>query len=432
MHPGMPGVGRWALGYLAFILSAAIRLFDLGLSFDLQTAISNALVVVLYFLIISGVRQFSSMNARFSIEGAVSLIFLQISVVVIVLGSSYETRVALISGTISVLSTVMLAVVVRSRRARSTAGKIITVSAAINAIVASFRMFYALGLEVVVPLTFDQIDTAFMLWSILHAISVSIGLYIFAQDELHFVERTHLRPTASSNFDLVVLTAWKRLIHGYVVNELRAAVSSASHAIETHVANKSSKDENAVIAVQQDLDSASSILDEINDFVMVLEILEDPNFEPVSLRVLADELAVKWGVPVARRKANSEIEIVVDIQLFFIAMGNVISNGLRHAVSFCRVDLNVDQDWIILDVIDDGPGLPPQAMDFRIDAEESNQLPSVRLSGSLGVGLLLTQAIVAAHGGQTVIYSQKPSVVRLAFPLKANEPSESSKIQIEN
>ena len=70
-------------------------------------------------------------------------------------------------------------------------------------------------------------------------------------------------------------------------------------------------------------------------------------------------------------------------------LANLVANGLRHGT---RVEVAVaDFDgWVVVDVVDDGPGLDPEVDPFARGASGS---------GSTGLGLWLGRAIAEAHGG---------------------------------
>ena len=71
------------------------------------------------------------------------------------------------------------------------------------------------------------------------------------------------------------------------------------------------------------------------------------------------------------------------------AVGNVVANALRHAT---RVTIQVGEGDgpVIVDVVDDGPGIDPQLDPFARGTSGA---------GSTGLGLWLAREIAEAHGG---------------------------------
>jgi two-component system sensor histidine kinase MprB len=77
------------------------------------------------------------------------------------------------------------------------------------------------------------------------------------------------------------------------------------------------------------------------------------------------------------------------------AVLNLLDNAVRYASSEVSVSIEAQPSVVILTVMDDGPGfgdLLPQAFDrFARDPGQG---------GGMGLGLAITAAIAAAHGGE--------------------------------
>jgi two-component system OmpR family sensor kinase len=82
-------------------------------------------------------------------------------------------------------------------------------------------------------------------------------------------------------------------------------------------------------------------------------------------------------------------------------MHNVIGNALRHTPAGTPVDVRLsgDERHAVLEVVDHGPGLSPDARNrvferfYRVDESRT------RAAGGAGLGLSIVAALVAAHGG---------------------------------
>lgn len=85
---------------------------------------------------------------------------------------------------------------------------------------------------------------------------------------------------------------------------------------------------------------------------------------------------------------------------------NLLSNALRHTPAGSPVELGVGvrPDAVVLQVVDHGPGVPPEESDriferfYRADASRT------RSSGGSGLGLAIVDAIVRAHGGLALLH----------------------------
>jgi two-component system OmpR family sensor kinase len=90
---------------------------------------------------------------------------------------------------------------------------------------------------------------------------------------------------------------------------------------------------------------------------------------------------------------------------------NLVGNALAHTPekTSVTVDLETDGDVVIVNVRDDGPGLPAADASrvferfFRIDTGRS------RNTGGTGLGLAIVKSIVDAHGGEVSVVSEAGS-----------------------
>jgi signal transduction histidine kinase len=97
-------------------------------------------------------------------------------------------------------------------------------------------------------------------------------------------------------------------------------------------------------------------------------------------------------------------------------MSNLIENALRYG-GLVAVIASVRASHIMIDVSDDGPGIPEERLQDVIE-------PFVRLDparadqpGSVGLGLSIVNDIVHAHGGKLTLFNRKPSglTARITF-----------------
>ena len=92
---------------------------------------------------------------------------------------------------------------------------------------------------------------------------------------------------------------------------------------------------------------------------------------------------------------------------------NLVDNALKYASS-ARIKLTRDESAVIVDVADDGPGIPA-------DQRESVFEPFVRLNEEgtrgAGLGLAAAQSIARAHGGEIkILDSERGALLRVTLP----------------
>jgi signal transduction histidine kinase len=114
----------------------------------------------------------------------------------------------------------------------------------------------------------------------------------------------------------------------------------------------------------------------------------------------------KFGPDISRQiicKANTDISIKADPVLFKRAMQNMLLNALRFAKTKVIVKYRQENRNVIIEVCDDGPGIPETERErvFKPFARLENSRS--RESGGVGLGLAITQRIVQRHGGTIAI-----------------------------
>ena len=82
-------------------------------------------------------------------------------------------------------------------------------------------------------------------------------------------------------------------------------------------------------------------------------------------------------------------------------LNNLLSNALRYtpAGGTVRLTLKLEDGWSVLQVVDNGPGIPPEALPslferfYRVDKSRSRE------AGGTGLGLAIARQLALAHGG---------------------------------
>jgi two-component system, OmpR family, sensor histidine kinase RstB len=96
---------------------------------------------------------------------------------------------------------------------------------------------------------------------------------------------------------------------------------------------------------------------------------------------------------------DKDIAITADLILFKRAMQNLLLNAFRFAKAQVVVKCSQNNNEIVIEVCDDGPGIPLSERErvFKPFARLENSRS--RESGGVGLGLAITQRIVQRHGG---------------------------------
>lgn len=102
---------------------------------------------------------------------------------------------------------------------------------------------------------------------------------------------------------------------------------------------------------------------------------------------------------------------------------NLIDNALAHATSQVHVRLSGDRDEAVIEVADDGPGVPVQDRDRIFDRFVRLETARTRASGGSGLGLAIVAEVVHAHGGTITVGEGIDGGARFTVRLPRADPS---------
>lgn len=195
---------------------------------------------------------------------------------------------------------------------------------------------------------------------------------------------------------------------------MRRFVSDSSHEIRSPITNIRARIETAQPdewdATRADVIGEVERIETIIDDLTYLARSDEGRSERANGRVELDGLLFAEASRLQRAGAvtvdASDVEPVVvggDQSQIERAIRNLMNNAERHAESKVRVAVTAIGDRVILDVDDDGPGIPPddrrRVFERFVRLDESRQ----RASGGTGLGLAIVHEIVAHHGGEVSV-----------------------------
>jgi two-component system sensor histidine kinase KdpD len=112
--------------------------------------------------------------------------------------------------------------------------------------------------------------------------------------------------------------------------------------------------------------------------------------------------------------------VPMDYQLMLHALSNLLSNAARHTPENTEVRLiaRTEADNLILEVEDDGPGIPPELLGSLFN--KFSRAPHAS-PGGVGLGLSLVKGFVEAQGGDATAANRPGggAVFSIRLPLLA-------------
>lgn len=119
--------------------------------------------------------------------------------------------------------------------------------------------------------------------------------------------------------------------------------------------------------------------------------------------------------------APETLDALVDAPVIRRVVDNLVENAVRHSPRGTKVAIRVapEKDAALLDVADEGPGVPPELRDRIFDPYVQAQSDGRELRSNRGLGLTLVQMAVRAHGGDVSVLDNAPrgAIFRVRLPL---------------
>ncbi|MFC7395967.1 stimulus-sensing domain-containing protein [Chelatococcus sp. GCM10030263] len=199
-----------------------------------------------------------------------------------------------------------------------------------------------------------------------------------------------------------------------VAHELKNPLTSLRSAVETlPLAKRKEAQERLLAVIQQDVGRLDRLISDISDASRLDAELARAESEPVDL-----ERLVKTVASVTNEvRDTGDISVMVHVNknslannAFFVVgndgrLGQVVTNLVDNALSFSppggtvRVELRRLPQEVEIVVEDDGPGIPPHALE-RIFERFYTDRPDQGFGLNSGLGLSISRQIVEAHRGR--------------------------------
>jgi signal transduction histidine kinase len=132
---------------------------------------------------------------------------------------------------------------------------------------------------------------------------------------------------------------------------------------------------------------------------------------PTDLRALVENVVEKFSGEAAKRNLRIDAAVgeprslAIDAAWIDSALMNLVANATRFARSTIRIRVREPGDDVVIEVEDDGPGIPRDELPHIFDRFVQAGTPRERRGGS-GLGLAIAREAVRLHGGVLTVASE--------------------------
>ncbi|WP_409059728.1 ATP-binding protein [Streptomyces sp. SYP-A7185] len=195
------------------------------------------------------------------------------------------------------------------------------------------------------------------------------------------------------------------------VERQRRFVADASHELRSPIASlRTQLEVGAAHPELLDVDGAVEDTVRLQELAADLLLLarldagEKPGEALVDLAALArEELSQRTRDRADVRMELKSVEVTGSRGQLARVLGNLVNNAQRHARSYVTVATRAEGAWAVLEVSDDGDGVPEGERDRIFERFVRLDDARTRDDGGAGLGLAIARDVAARHGGTLVV-----------------------------
>jgi len=215
-----------------------------------------------------------------------------------------------------------------------------------------------------------------------------------------------------------------------LAHELRNPLAPIKYAVSMmRLAPEPQAQTRAQEVIDRQVSQMSRLIDDLLDLSRINRGQIQLQREPVRLRALLDR-AVETARPAIETSRHGLTIDLPDEDLMLLAdparivqvVGNLLNNAAKYTPDGGQISVTARRQgtMAVLDVVDNGIGIPPDQHDKLFQMFSQVDHTSVRGKGGLGIGLALVRTLVQMHGGTVRIFSagqDEGTRVTVEFPL---------------
>ncbi|EKF73769.1 sensor histidine kinase rstB [Alcanivorax hongdengensis A-11-3] len=194
-----------------------------------------------------------------------------------------------------------------------------------------------------------------------------------------------------------------------VSHELRTPVARLRFGLEMLADIESGEQRREKLnALDHDIEQLDQLIDEILTYARLEQGTPNIEFKPVAVVELCEQLQqelepIRGEIAIAVEADPSDLQLDGEERYLHRILQNLVTNALRYARSQVVMRISEQDDAVVVDVDDDGPGIPEHERERVFKPFARLDKSRHRASGGYGLGLSIVKRIVDWHGGAIVV-----------------------------
>ncbi len=211
-----------------------------------------------------------------------------------------------------------------------------------------------------------------------------------------------------TNKELWKMIEERRLVQASVAHDLRNPISiieGYAEYLQTNLQNDNlSKDK--ILEITSNINKTAKRLERYTDSIRTINALEDieVNRKEISTRKFIEDVKSDLkqmtnskgiGLDLEAEKLFKE-KIKIDSYIIYRILENIINNALRYSKEKINLSFNIQENYLIISIVDDGIGFSEDVL------KERNNLiiPTASDGKHCGLGLIISRILCKKHGGK--------------------------------
>ncbi|MCC6791575.1 MAG: HAMP domain-containing histidine kinase [Thermomicrobiales bacterium] len=212
----------------------------------------------------------------------------------------------------------------------------------------------------------------------------------------------------------------RRRLLADVTHELRTPLSVIRGNVEGMLDGVYPRDDEHLGPIVEETKQMARLLDDLHTLATAEAGALQLHREAVDLRELVEDVVRAYAPGAADRRVEvtTRVADVPEIELDPVRIRQVLGNALANALRYTpaggevRIDVTRSNDEVTFNVIDTGPGAPPETVATMFD-----RFAKAADSGGSGLGLAIAKSLVEAHGGRITAESRPGAGMTIRFTI---------------
>lgn len=209
-----------------------------------------------------------------------------------------------------------------------------------------------------------------------------------------------------------------------VSHELRTPLTTVRTHLEAMIEGVWEPTVDRLACCQEEIERITKIVQELEE----LSIMESGAYQlqkaQVNLRELVETCSRTFESELYKKQQRLSVQghienMEADRDKMLQVIGNLLSNAIKYTPEggAIRICLKETVTQAVMEVINDGPGIPETELPFIFERFYRADKSRNRKLGGSGIGLAVVKAIVEAHGGSVSVFSQEKVETRFVITL---------------